>query len=381
MAASGPQPPSSSPARPSASPPFGHQPAPAPSTQRGLQKIWQTRGIAAWVLWPVSLIYGALVHIRRSLYRAGWLKAQHPGRPVVVVGNVIAGGAGKTPVVIAIVRHLQARGLRPGVISRGYGRSTTDCRAVAPDSLADEVGDEPLLMARSFANGPGGAGQVPVFVARRRITAAQALLAAHPDTDVIVCDDGLQHLALQRDLEICIFNDQGVGNGFLLPAGPLREPWPRAVDLVLHAGHAVPGGAAPAFAMQRALAPFALRSDGTQMPLANLQGHPLHAVAAVARPHDFFSMLLAQGLTLAHTEPLPDHYDFNSWNRMSDRRYTLICTEKDAVKLWGQHPDALAVPLQLQVNPAFFEALDARMGIHIAATQAALLPPLSSPPV
>ncbi len=298
---------------------------------------------------------------------------------MVVVGNVIAGGAGKTPVVIAIVRHLQARGLRPGVISRGYGRSTTDCRAVAPDSLADEVGDEPLLMAHSFANGPGGAGQVPVFVARRRITAAQALLAAHPDTDVIVCDDGLQHLALQCDLEICIFNDQGVGNGFLLPAGPLREPWPRAVDFVLHAGHAVPGGAAPAFAVQRTLAPFALRSDGSKLPLAQLQGQPLHAVAAVARPGDFFAMLLAQGLTLAHTEPLPDHYDFNSWKRLSDKRHTLICTEKDAVKLWAQHPDALAVPLQLQVDPAFFGALDARLDILLAAAPTARHPPLSSP--
>lgn len=384
MAASGPQPPSSSPPLPdppSVSAGVGPPPAPAPSTPRGLQQIWQKRGIAAWALWPVSLIYGALVHVRRSLYGAGWLKAEHPGRPVVVVGNIIAGGAGKTPVVIAIVRHLQARGLRAGVISRGYGRNTTDCRAVTPDSLASEVGDEPALIARSFVNGPVGAAKVPVFVARRRITAAQALLAAHPHTDVIVCDDGLQHLALQRDLEICIFNDQGIGNGFLLPAGPLREPWPRTVDLVLHAGHAVPGGAAPAFAMQRALAPFALRSDGTEVPLANLHGQPLHAVAAVARPEDFFSMLMAQGLTLAHTEPLPDHYDFNSWKRLSDKRYTLICTEKDAVKLWAQHPDALAVPLQLHLDPAFFDALDARLGIHTAATQATQLPPLSSPPV
>lgn len=379
MAASGPQPPSSSPDRPSASPQFGHQPAPAPSTQRGLQKIWQTRGIAAWALWPLSRIYGALVLVRRGLYRAGWLEAQHPGRPVVVVGNVIAGGAGKTPVVIAIVRHLQARGLRAGVISRGYGRNTTDCRAVTPNSLASDVGDEPALIARSFANGPVGVAEVPVFVAPRRITAAQALLAAHPDTDVIVCDDGLQHLALHRDLEICIFNDQGIGNGFLLPAGPLREPWPRTVDFVLHAGRAVAGGAAPAFAMQRTLATFGLRSDGTQVPLAKLRSQPLHAVAAVARPEDFFAMLVAQGLTLAHTEPLPDHYDFNSWKRLSDKRYTLICTEKDAVKLWAQHPDALAVPLQLQVDPAFFGALDARLDICLAAARTAPRPPLSSP--
>ncbi len=296
----------------------------------------------------------------------------------MVVGNVIAGGAGKTPVVIALVRHLQARGLRTGVISRGYGRSTTDCRAVTPDSPASEVGDEPALIAQSFATGP----VVPVFVASRRITAARALLAAHPDTDVIVCDDGLQHLALQRDLEICIFNDQGIGNGFLLPAGPLREPWPRSVDWVLHAGGNVPAptkNQTSAFGMQRDLAPFALQSDGTQVPLSQLHDQPLHAVAAVARPEDFFAMLQTKGLTLAHTEPLPDHYDFNSWKRLSDMRYTLICTEKDAVKLWAQHPDALAVPLQVLIDPAFFAALDVRLDRCLAAAQMTPTPPLSSP--
>ena len=325
----------------------------ASSPASGLRKIWQARGPAAWALWPVSLLYRTLVALRRGLYRAGVLKAEHPGRPVVVVGNVIAGGAGKTPVVIAVVKHLQARGLRPGVISRGYGRSTTDCRAVAPDSPAREVGDEPALIARSCG--------VPVFVAPRRIAAARALLAAHPHTDVIICDDGLQHLALARDVEICVFNDQGVGNGFLLPAGPLREPWPRPVDLVLHAGGVPPRGAFEAYALQRRLAPWAVRSDGTRVPLSSLRGQPLHAVAAVARPGDFFAMLRAQALQLAHAQPLPDHYDFDSWNRSPDNRYTLICTEKDAVKLWPRHPDALAVPLQLHMDPAFFAALDARL--------------------
>lgn len=379
MAASGPQPPSvpSSSAPPSSSP----HPAPAPSASPGLQQVWQTRGWAAWALWPVSLVYGAVVRIRQGLYRAGWLPSEHPGRPVVVVGNVIAGGAGKTPVVIALVRHLQARGLRAGVISRGYGRSTTDCRAVTPDSPASEVGDEPALIARSFASGPSSVG-VPVFVAPQRITAARALLAAHPDTDVIVCDDGLQHLALQRDLEICIFNDQGIGNGFLLPAGPLREPWPRSVDWVLHAGGNVPAptkNQTSAFGMRRDLASFALQSDGTQVPLSQLHGQLLYAVAAVARPEDFFAMLQAKGLTLAHTEPLPDHYDFNSWRRLSDKRYTLICTEKDAVKLWAQHPDALAVPLQVLIDPAFFAALDTRLDRCLAAAPMAPTPPLSSP--
>ncbi|MBS0291078.1 MAG: tetraacyldisaccharide 4'-kinase, partial [Proteobacteria bacterium] len=197
-------------------------------------------------------------------------------------------------------------------------------------------------------------------VARRRADAGRTLLAAHPETDILVCDDGLQHLGLARDVEICVFNDEGLGNGWLLPAGPLREPWPRAVDLVLHAGRA-PGGPAPQFALQRTLADHAIDAWGRQVPLHALRGARLHALAAIARPQHFFAMLRAQGLTLARTEALPDHYDFSSWQRPLDKASIVICTEKDAVKLWPIHPDALAVPLQLTIAPAFFDALDARL--------------------
>ena len=316
-----------------------------------LQRAWCRRGLLAWLLWPLSLLMGLAVALRRMLYQARVLRAQHPGVPVVVVGNVVAGGAGKTPVVMAVVRHLQAQGWHPGVVSRGYGRSTQDCRAVNADSPAHEVGDEPALIARHCA--------VPVAVAARRIDAAHLILAQHPETDVIVCDDGLQHLALARDIEICIFNDQGTGNGFLLPAGPLREPWPRPVDLVVHAGRAVADSGAPAFALQRSLADFALGADGQRIPLADLHSQPLLAVAGIARPQDFFAMLQAEGLQLAQTQGLPDHSNFDSWNRPTDKPYTLICTEKDAVKLWQYHPDALAVPLRAAIDAGFFIALDA----------------------
>ena len=296
---------------------------------------------------------GLLVALRGALYRAGLLRSEHPGVPVIVVGNVVSGGAGKTPVVMAVVRHLQARGWHPGVVSRGYGRRTRGVCMVQADSHASEVGDEPALIARTCA--------VPVAVAARRIDAARALLAAHPATDVIVCDDGLQHLALARDVEICVFNDQGTGNGFLLPAGPLREPWPRDVDLIVHAGHPVHHSGALAFALQRTLAAEAVRADGTRLPLEQLRGLTLLAVAGIARPEDFFTMLRSLGLALAGTQSLPDHFDFDSWIRPSDNRYTIICTEKDATKLWRQHPDALAVPLHVQIDSAFFAALDARL--------------------
>ena len=355
MAAAGPQPPSP-----------GGAPSPAGTNAppSGLAGIWRTRGPAAWTLWPLSLAYRSVVALRQWLYRKGMLRTEHAGLPVIVVGNVVAGGAGKTPVVIALVQHLQAQGWQPGVISRGYGRSTRDCRAVYPDSPAHEVGDEPALIARRT--------HAPVFVAPRRIAAARALRAAHPGTDILVCDDGLQHLALARDLEICVFNSDGIGNGFLLPAGPLREPWPRPVDWVLHAGSTPPTSPAASYALQRRLASQARRGNGEAVALASLQGQPVHAIAAVARPTEFFAMLRAQGLQLVGAEALPDHYDFNSWNRPTDERIKLICTEKDAVKLWPLHPDVLAVPLELAIDPAFTAALDARLSAWRAA-------PVSSP--
>lgn len=321
-----------------------------PAWQRVLTEGWDRRGLLAWLLWPLSLLLGLLVRIRQGLYLSGLLSRERAPVPVIVVGNVVAGGAGKTPVVMALVRHLQAHGLHPGVISRGYGRRPQDCREVQADSAPRDVGDEPALIQRNTA--------VPVFVAARRMEAARALLAQYPETDILISDDGLQHYALARDIEVCVFDDRGVGNGFLLPAGPLREPWPRPVDLVLHTG------AQPAFTgftSRRALAPYAMRADGSQVPLSTLAhgwDKPLLALAAIARPHTFFAMLQAQGLTLAQTLALPDHHDFEGWQAPADRDYTLLCTEKDAVKLWATHPEALAVPLTFTPEPAFLTALD-----------------------
>jgi tetraacyldisaccharide 4'-kinase len=315
-----------------------------------LQRAWLQRGGLARLLWPLSLLYGALTALRRGLYRIGWLKTERVGVPVLVVGNVIAGGAGKTPTVIAIVRHLLERGLAVGVISRGHGRTTDDCREVTNDSDPALVGDEPALIRRATG--------VPVFVARQRIEAARALLARHPAVQLIVSDDGLQHLALARDIELCVFDDRGVGNGWLLPAGPLREPWPRRCDLVLHTG------SRPAFAgfsARRSLADHALRRDGTRVPLGALGGRKLTAVAAIARPEAFFRMLRDKGLVLAQCIALDDHDDFAHWRPAPGEDHTLLCTEKDAVKLWHHGVTALAVPLDLEPEAAFFHALDAKL--------------------
>ncbi|RST45761.1 tetraacyldisaccharide 4'-kinase [Variovorax sp. DXTD-1] len=316
-----------------------------------LQRAWLQRGVLACLLWPLSLLYAALFATRRLFYRLGWLNTERVEVPVIVVGNVIAGGAGKTPVVMAVIRHLQARGLRVGVISRGYGRRTGDCREVLDESDPQDVGDEPALIRHATG--------APVFVARRRAEAAQALLARHPATQVIVSDDGLQHLALARDIEICVFDARGIGNGWRLPAGPLREAWPRRCDLVLHSGErpAFAGG----YTATRALAQDAVASDGKRLPLSALAGKPVIALAAIARPEAFFEMLRARGLTLAETIALPDHFDFDGWQAPSDAGHPLLCTEKDAVKLWRKAPGALAVPLHFAPAPEFFAALDAKL--------------------
>lgn len=308
------------------------------------------RGLLAWLLWPLSLLYRLLINLRAGFYRVGLLTSERVAVPVVMVGNVVAGGAGKTPVVIALAEHLQRRGIRVGVISRGYGRSTPGCLEVTQQRAAQEVGDEPALIHRRTG--------APVFVAEQRVHAAQALLTRHPDTQIILSDDGLQHLALHRDLEIGVFDDRGVGNGFLLPAGPLREPWPRRLDLVLRSGTEP---TFEGFRIRRALADHAVALDGTQLPLSQLASDsttPLLALAAIARPAVFFTMLRDRGLTLADTLALPDHYDFKSWLASQHKGYRLICTEKDAVKLWPLCPDALAVPLLSVLPDEFWTAFD-----------------------
>jgi tetraacyldisaccharide 4'-kinase len=190
------------------------------------------------------------------------------------------------------------------------------------------------------------------------------MLATYPDIAVAICDDGLQHYALQRDIEIAVFDDRGVGNGWLLPAGPLREPWPararQGIDLVLHTGEKP---AFEGFTSSRQLADHAVAADGSQLALAALQGRPLVALAGIANPEVFFAMLRARGLTLEKTVSLPDHHDFKDGELTAYAGRTVLCTEKDAVKLFCL-PDVaqvrlLAVPLAFSPEPAFFAALDA----------------------
>ncbi|MBK5204465.1 MAG: tetraacyldisaccharide 4'-kinase [Polaromonas sp.] len=320
-----------------------------------LLKVWRTRGWLACLLWPVAQIHGLAVRLRRALYRCGFLQSERFSVPVIVVGNVVAGGAGKTPLVLALVRHLQAQGLQVGVVSRGYGRSGQQSLEVRPETPVYQSGDEPALIKKVTG--------APVFVASRRVEALRALLAAYPATAVVVCDDGLQHYALQRDVEIAVFDDRGVGNGWMLPAGPLREPWParkyQGIAMVLHTGQKP---AFEGFTSSRQLADHAVAADGSQVALTALRGRPLVALAGIASPEGFFAMLRARGLMLEKTIPLPDHHDFNNDDLTTYAGKTVLCTEKDAVKLFPLPGLAqlhlLAVPLAFSPEPAFFTALD-----------------------
>ena len=323
-----------------------------------LQRAWLHRGLLAWLLWPISLFYRALVALRARLYRSGHFRSEQLPVPVVVIGNVIAGGAGKTPVLLALLAHLRSRGIRAGVISRGYGRTSRECLEVTMTSAPDQVGDEPMLIQR--------AADVPVFVAHRRVEAGRALLAAHPDVQVIVCDDGLQHLALGRDIELCVFDARGVGNGWLQPAGPLREPWPRPVDFVLSAPEFISGK--KQFEVQRELAPLVCNSSGERVGLATLRSRALLAVAGIGNPDSFFGMLRAQGLELECTFALPDHYAFDPGSPLPlDPAAAVVCTEKDAVKLWRIRPDAWAVPLIVRIENGFWTAFDQRLDAKLSS--------------
>jgi len=336
--------------------------------RQALMQAWCGQG--GWLaqcvllaLLPLSWWLGALINTRRWLYQRGIFKQHRLPVPVIVVGNVMVGGVGKTPITIALVQHLVAQGWSVGVLSRGYGRQVSPAfpaiQSVLSSSSASEVGDEPLLIARKC--------HVPVFVGADRVAAGRALLAAHPEVQVLVCDDGLQHWALSRDLELCVFDERGTGNGRLLPAGPLREAWPR--QTLAGAQAAAPcwviktAGEASAheFAVQRRLADFALQADGTQRALNSWQNVPVQALAGIAKPDAFFNMLRAHGLTLRQTFALPDHADLTQWSTdafAADSQGDWLCTEKDAVKLWPTQPQVWAVPLVTTLPKELCNAVD-----------------------
>lgn len=309
------------------------------SRARAWQAMAMRRGPVAWALLPVAWLYGGAVLFKRAAHHWGWLRTDKLDVPVIVVGNVVVGGAGKTPTVMALVQALREAGWTPGVISRGHGGASSHApRPVLASSHASDVGDEPLQIQRATG--------APVFVAQRRIDAGRALRRAHPEVNVVLTDDGLQHWALHRDVSVVVMDDRGVGNGWLLPAGLLREPWPPAPQnwpsLVLHqrpkhqpcAECPMPVGL-PQFEATRSLSPWAINGLGETTAWADWGNTPITAVAGVARPEVFFDMLRQGGLTALSTHALPDHASLDDYAAWASLDTPLLCTDKDAVKLFA----------------------------------------------
>lgn len=291
-----------------------------PPRKRSAEAIWGQRGLTAWLLLPLGIVFYLLAALRRLLYRSGILAAKCLAVPVVVIGNITAGGSGKTPLVIWLVEELKRQGRRPGVVSRGYGGDVAAVREVQPGDAASTVGDEPLLIRRR--------GRCPVFVGRDRAAAAQALLKEHLECDVIVCDDGLQHYGLARDVEIAVVDRRGVMNGWPLPAGPLREPVSRlaSVDAVVANGWTGEASFRMSLKGERFVR---LGGDEVCAPSA-LVGQRLHAVAGIGEPQRFFDHLAALGLSF-EPHAFPDHHAYTAADLAFDGD-AILTTEKDAVK-------------------------------------------------
>jgi len=304
------------------------------SVQAWFNRIWYERpSPPAWLL-PMSALYAGISALRRWGYQKGWRPRLRVGCPVIVVGNLSVGGTGKTPLVLWLSGRLSAAGYQPGIVTRGYTGTLSGVQRVAPTAEAAEVGDEALLLARRSG--------VPVARGADRPAAARLLVDA--GCDVIVCDDGLQHYALERDCELVVIDaERGLGNGGLLPAGPLREGPQRlaSVDAVIFNGGGTAGQALAAAAlfpvalhMRLAAAEAVALQGGARRPLTAFSGGTVHAVAAIGNPRRFFGLLRGVGIRVIE-HPLPDHAPLGSAQLCFADEFPVLMTEKDAVKCGG----------------------------------------------
>jgi len=279
------------------------------------------------LLLPVAALFAAVSTLRRLLYRCKLLRSEQTGVPVIVVGNITAGGTGKTPLVLWLADFLRRQGKHPGIISRGYGATRTDARAVPANGSPADYGDEPCLLAQRAG--------CPVWVGVERVAAARALRAAHAEVDVIISDDGLQHYQLARDVEIAVIDGaRGLGNGWPLPAGPLREPASRlsTVDAVVVNGGDATAAFARSIRMQLQGNIFRNLFDPQQTVSAeHFQGRQVHAIAGIGNPPRFFAQLQQMGLHCI-TRAFPDHHAYTAQDLQFAGDDEVVMTEKDAVK-------------------------------------------------
>ena len=320
------------------------------------QRHWYRFSALSFFLYPISLLFGLVVWVRRVLYRCSLLTATRMPVPVIIVGNLTVGGTGKTPLVLWIARMLSERGFRPGLIASGYGGTRLHPAAVAAGDDPRLSGDEAVLLAMHAA--------APVWAGRDRVGAAYSLLRSHPECDVLICDDGLQHYRLARDVEIAVEDSRGLGNGCLLPAGPLREPASRPVDArILNVG-AEAIREQPPGTYRMHLKPAGLyRLDQPEIgvDVTFLRGRRLHAVAGIGDPGRFFASLQEIGL-VATTHAFPDHHDFSNRDLDFDDCDAVLMTEKDAVKCGGfARSDLYALRVEASLDPGFANFLEKKL--------------------
>ncbi|SRR6266567_3849071 len=308
------------------------------------------------LLAPLSLVFAAAVALHRGLYRARVLRSHRIGAAVVVVGNIAAGGTGKTPLALAIASGLAARGWTPGIVSRGHGGTSASPRRVDAASDPDEVGDEPVLLARSGW---------PVWIGRDRVAAGRALVAQHPECNVVIADDGLQHYALARDAEICAVDaSRGCGNGWLMPAGPLREPAARLeeVDAVVRLAQSAARISPREFETRLAASRF-VRVNHTSVTCdaSAFKGPGVHALAGIGNPGRFFAQLRALGISPTLHE-YPDHHRYTPRDLEIPGATSILMTEKDAVKCATFADDRCwALPVAAIVDPALITLVEEKL--------------------
>lgn len=304
-----------------------------PSAATLLNRIWYGKSPLKWALWPVSAVYLTLARLRRMAYRRGWRQAVATAVPVIVVGNVSVGGTGKTPFVIWLAAQLAQRGRKVGIVTRGYrGKGTEWPQAVAADSDAGEVGDEPVLLARRTG--------CPVVAGPDRVACVEALLERHR-LDAVISDDGLQHYRLARTFEIAVVDGaRGMGNGLCLPAGPLREPPSRLQEVDAIVVNGAGFGHAGVFRAEAVVTKVYSLSDGTERTLESFRAEPVHAVAGIGNPQRFFDLLIDAGLDV-DGHPLDDHAEITQDDLTFDEPGAVLITEKDAVKCEHLKPDGV----------------------------------------
>ena len=318
-----------------------------------IEKVWHSKNIFSLLLFPLSLIYISIIYLRRTLYQLGLISITKINAPTIVVGNIVAGGTGKTPLVIWLAKYFKGKGFLPGIVSRGYGgKYLSNIELVKPTSNPLLVGDEPVIIARNT--------NCPVVVAKKRAKGAKELVEKY-NCNIILCDDGMQHYSLARDIEIAVIDGQRrFGNNYCFPAGPLREPKNRIfkADLIVSKYNARACEHKMDYTYNQLVS---LNELPKTIPVSDLHGMTVHAIAGINNPDHFFSYLRSHKLELI-IHKFPDHYSFTKDDVRFDDNFPVVMTEKDAVKCLNYSSDKhWYVPISAELPKSFIYDLDKLM--------------------